>query len=530
MTWLLLAGLLWTGGSDVPIVRATLRIDAQLSVGFWTSLRNDISAAERFVLRRGMPGNSPKDNTASTGTCEWGLKNWADSAGARLQGWYSPNHANARSGWTEGIPIRVVATYGGSDHTLWTGRLRFADPIPGRYGPQRVRCFATDAMDDLANTEVRSVDPQVDASEVECLQAIIAAMPADSRPVATSYDTALETFPYALDNLSGGVMAMSAAVDVADSCQGYIYIAKDGTFTYINRHTWSVGVSDFTFDETMIEREDGIVVPSDLSSVFNDVSATAHPKMGVAATVLCGIAGPQYVGPGETIELWLDYRDPDNPDRLIGGHTFTTPLVEDTDYDARANADGSGLDLSTNLTVDVDPFAASALFTVTNTGATGAYLVNGAGTPLLQLRGTALYDNGPETRRSASVQSYGTRRFEADLKYQGDGAFAASVAQYIRARYESLGNQIALITFNPQKSDALMTEALTVEIGTVKTASETMSGVTAVTAIVQAIEMEVMKGDMLAMRYVVAPASPFKVWIAGIAGSSEAGTTTIPGF
>lgn len=513
---------------EIPIVRATVRVDAELSAGVWTSLRDDLSAAaESFTWRRGMAGGGPADTVARTGTCEFSLKNWA--ATPRRQGWYSPNHANVRSGWTFGIAIRIVATYASIDRTLWRGRLRTIDPLPGQYGAQRVRCLAHDFMGDLAEAEVQ-VAIQIDQSEVQCLQAIIAAMPADAQPAATSYDTALETFPWALDNLASGARALTGVIDVGNSCQGQIFVSKDGTFTYKNRHTWATDVSDFTFTESQLERDDGIEVPSDLAGVWNDVTASAHPKSVSAAIVLCGITSAVLVGAGQTIELFLDYRAPNNEDRLIGGKNFTTPLVENTDYDARANADGTGADLSANLTVTVSPFAATAKFTVTNTGATGAYLVNGSGTPLLQLRGDGLLDNQPDRRRSVSTKPYGSRKLPIDLPYQNDGAMAADAAAFNRARYENLSDKVLAVRVNPQRSDALMIEVLTAEIGDVKTTTETMTGVSAVNVIVVGFEFEVGPGDWLMVRYVTAPASPFKMWQLGTAGASELGETTVFGY
>ena len=512
----------------MPIVRASFRVDAMLDGVTWTSLRTDVSAADPIRFRRGMTGGGPLDNVARPGVLEFTLKNWADAGGSRLQGWYSPNHANVRTGWTFGIPVRLVATYSGTDYPLWRGRLRTIEPIPGQYGPQRVRCIAQDFMADLAESEV-NVAIQIDKTEVQCLQAIIAALPSAAQPAATSYDTALETFPYALDNLASGAAALTGVVSVIDSCQGQAFVSKNGTFTYVNRHTWSTEVSNFTFTESMLDRDGGVEVPSDLQGVWNDVTGVGHPKSVSAAIVLCGITSAVFVAPGQTVEIFLDYRDPDTENRLIGGKNFTA-TAENTDYEARPNADGTGTDLSANLTVTVDTFAAKAKFTVTNNGSTGAYLVNGSGTPLLQLRGDGLLDNQPDRRRSTSTQSYGTRRLTIDLPYQADGDFAADVAAFNRARYESLSDQLNAIRFDPQRSAALMLEALGAEIGDVKTVSETMTGLAAIDAFVQGVEGEITAGDYLRMRYITAPASPFAMWQLGTVGASELGETTVLGF
>ena len=513
----------------MPIVRASVRLDAQLAPPTWTSLRTDISSAETFSWRRGMAGGGPLDTVARTGICEFGLKNWTDTGGSRVQGWYSPNHANVRSGWTFGIPIRVVVTYSSTEYVLWRGRLRTIDPMPGRYGAQRVRCTAHDFMGDLAESDV-NVAIQIDKTEVQCLQAIVAALPAEAQPVATDYDTALETFPYALDNLVSGASALTGVISIGDSCQGQIFAGADGTFRYVNRHTWSTTSSNFTFTESMYDREEGLVVPSNLDTVWNDVIAVAHPKSVSASIVLCGITSAVLVPANTAVELWLDYADPTNRERLIGGKNFVDPLVENTDYDAQANANGSGSDLSANLTVDVDTFAAKAKFTVTNTGGTDAYLVNGSGTPLLQLRGDGLLDNAPDRRRSTSTQPYGSRTLTLDLPYQADGGFALAVAQFNRTRFEDLSDQVNALSFDPQRSDALMLEALTAEVGDIVTVSETMTGLASVEVVVYGIEVDVTKGDYLRVRYITSPAPFGDYWQWGIVGASEWGETTRYGY
>lgn len=504
----------------MPVARATFRIDAQLETGVWTSLRADIARSMRFAFRRGMGGSGPLDRVATTGRLEFGLRNHARNSGA-TQGWYSPNHANVRTGWTRNIPVRVVATYAGADSTLWRGKVDAIDPVPGKYGEQVVRVTAYDAMQELADTDVRSVSAQVEKTEVECLQAIIAAMPTANQPVATSYDTALDTFPYALYNVSGGVKAMTACVDVIDSTQGFLYIKADGTLRYENRHTRATKASDFTFDETTL---DGIVVPTDLRNVYNDIHAIIHPLTTTAGTVLCAITSAIYVEPSQTKDVFLNYSDPNNRDRLIGASAFTTPLVAGTDYSGNSAEDGSGTDQTANLSVSVSTFAASAKFSVTNNGAARIYLVNGSGTPLLQLRGTALFDNGPQTYRGGT----GNRVLQVDLKYSDDAVRAQDLADYLDSQYSNIADQVDAFHFNPQRSDALMRQALTTEIGDVKTVAETMTGISAVDVAVQAIEMEITPGDWLMCRFVTAPKGPANLFIlndeeAGVLDSNNLG-------
>ncbi|OFW37659.1 MAG: hypothetical protein A3J29_06190 [Acidobacteria bacterium RIFCSPLOWO2_12_FULL_67_14b] len=90
---------------------ATLKVEAQLVSGTWTDLKADILASPGLKLSYGIQGNGPLDVVAATGELSFVLRNDAGNSVA-TQGAYSPIHASVRTGWTFGIPIRVVLTHG----------------------------------------------------------------------------------------------------------------------------------------------------------------------------------------------------------------------------------------------------------------------------------------------------------------------------------------------------------------------------------------------------------------------------------
>ena len=486
-------------------VRAAFRIEAQFTVGVWTSLGADVSS-DPISFRRGMAGGGPLDRIASTGKLEFSLKNDTGNSGG-VAGYYSPNHASVRSGWTYGIAVRLVGTYSAVDKPLWTGKLRSVDPVPGLYRERRVRCVAHDCVSDLADNGVREITAQVSQTENAIIAAIIAAMPSTARPTATTYDTSLDTYPYALQNASSGTKALSLITDVVMSAGAYAYPLADGTFHIENRQTRAPLASSATFtDATLVDIE----VPSDLSMVFNRCRVTIHPVRvdAAATTVLYGSDSALAVPAGGSIEVWGDYTDPANPQTQIGGSAQVTPIVSGTDYSARPNADGTGADVTADISVVTTAFAATVKFVVTNAGAATAYLVTGAGVPLLQLRGKGLYDEAPIPFESYTAKDYGDRLLEVDLRFQDDGLIAQSRAEFYVAQYATLGDQVSAVSFNPQQTDALMTQALTGEIGDVVTVTETMTGAAAVAVAIQGVEMEITPGPFLAARYLTAPRGP----------------------
>lgn len=482
---------------------ATPRIEAQLSVGVWTSLATDLSAAESFVWSRGMSGGGPLDNVASPGTCTFGLKNW--DAGARRDGWYSPNHANVRAGWAYGIPIRVVVAYLGTDYVRWTGKLRAIDPVPGLYRERRVRCLALDCMTDLAENDVREITPQVDQTENDLVQSVIDAMPTAAQPVAVDYDDSLDTYPYALDDASSGTKALTLIARVLNSARAFGYPLADGTFKVSNRQARPVAESSYTFTDAVL---DSVSVPSDLGIAFNRVRTTTHPRTvdAAATTVLFAMTARQAVTAGASITVWGDYTAADNSLKLIGGTAQVTPIVATTDYTATSAADGSGSSLTANISVVTTAFAAAVKFVITNNGGSTAYV-------LCQIRGKGIYDNAPISFEATSAQDYGDRLLDVDLPYQDDGSVAQALADFLVAQYAEPSDQVFGFAFNPQKSHALMLQALTTEIGDVKTITEAMTGATDVDVVIQAIDEECTPGGLLRARYLTAPKGPTNTFI-----------------
>jgi hypothetical protein len=407
----------WAGDIDeVALYGAVLsaaRVLAHYTAGSWTNVRTDVVAAESIRWKRGQAiGAAPTDRTPRPGTFEFSLRNDARNSGS-LQGYYSPGHANCRSGFTRGIPVRLVATYAATDYTLWTGRLRTIDPDPGRYRSQRTHCLAQDVIADMAETTVREITAQIDKTEVQLLTAILEGLPTSGRPSAVDFDTALDTYAYALYNAGSGSAPLGLLNDVVVSALGSLYLAGDGTLVYENRHSRVLRASDYTLDGDTAG--DALIVPSTLEGRYNHIRATIHQLTATPATTLFASAGAIAVSGGATVTVWGTYADPNNRDRLIGASAFTNPLVSGTDFVGNSQADGLGTSRTSSLAVTVTPFATTAKFDITNSYTDTVYVTT------LQMRGTGIFDNAPQVFESyAAAMDYGDRPLDIDLKYQDD--------------------------------------------------------------------------------------------------------------
>lgn len=476
----------------------TLRYDMDFGSG-WVDVTADVylMPGDTSAWNRGIKSNRPEDHVADTGLLNFALDNSATNSGA-TQGWYSPSHPSCRAGFTFGIKVRVVGVWDGVDYPLWRGKLRAILPEPGQYGTKRTLCTAHDTMGDLYEADLISIAPQANKTEVQLLQAIVATLPSEAAPPATSYDVALDTYQYAFDDIGGGgIKALTAGSNVVLSAQGWWYAKADGTLKYENRHTITTKTSSFTFDNTM----HGLVVPSDLSNVFNRIRVTVHPRTidAAATTVLFSQPGAIELGPGQTLDVWGDYADPANSLKLIGGTAQVTPIVSTTDYVANSAADGSGSNQTANLSVVTSAFASTVKFELTNTSGATIYVTK------LQIRGKGVYDNAPITVEKFVARPYGDRPLRLDLRYQHNTTIAKDLADYHYALYGNLAGSVSAITFMATADDTLLGQALEREIGDVITLSEEMTGLVNARVVIRGIEWSVAPGPVAMVTWYLSP-------------------------
>lgn len=503
-------------------VYASALSDAQLALhaaAIWTNLSYDGDVIGMLRCSRGIQGNGPSDCVASTGEMTFALKNGLNSSGG-VRGYYSPANSAKRSGWQYGVPIRLALTYSSVEYTAFRGKVREIDPTGGIARDQACRVVAYDVMRDLMEADVREIATGINQTEDALLGAILDALPDESQPFARDLDAGVDSYPYAFDNIQDGSKAGALIKDVALSALGFVGVTQNGVFFYRTRQTRALGSSVFSIDDEMTE----IKVPSSLDKTYNRVRVTVHPKTvdAAATTVIYGITGPVFIAGGDTVTLWGEYRDPANTLKLVGATAQVTPIVATTDYLANSAADGSGSNLTGSVSVVTSAFASSVKFVVTNSGS-DAYMTR------LQIRGKAIYDNGPQTMESYTQKDYGDRPFSLDMPYQDDPLVGQSAAEYLNAQYNDQDQQLESVAFVASDRDSFMTQALTRDIGDLITISETMTGIDLLDAIINAVALE-MVGPNLWCRWLLAPANPFAIWQLGLAGASELGETTVLGF
>lgn len=523
--------LKFTGSLDEVAVYPALSVAqalAHYAAALWTEVTEDVWDDPALEFGWGIKGSGPTDRIGELDPAQCDLLN-ADCNSAGLEGLYSPGHANARAGFTRGIPMRIVATFDGDEYTLFTGSIDDIDPEPGRNQTHRVPVVHQDFFKNFSEADLREVALQTGKTETELLQVIVESLPVLAQPLAIDLDTGLDTSPYAFHDLGSGLKAIDPATDIVLSALAYLYVNRYGTLRSENRqYRQTQTTSAVTFDDDMTALE----VPTDFDSIVTRFRLTIHPKAidAAATTVLFAIPlasatqpSTLAINPGETVEYEGEYFNPSNVEQKIGGTAQVSPVAT-TDYLANAAADGSGTNKTAAVNVSAEFWGSSVRFTIENTDAAVVYVTK------LQCRGKGLYDQSPVTLQAVTEDETVERPIDIDLPYQTDPNLAQQLADYLLTQYTTDDPKITSLTFCADLSDDFMLAALTLEVGDRITISETVTGVSTVDVFVQGVHFAVSRGRRVDVTLFVSPAVfASEFWILEDA-DSELGVNTFLAF
>lgn len=522
-----LFGTLSTGSSAPPIggIGPTLFVEVELAgvASGWTNLASDVLRPYGVRITRGIRGSGPTDRVASTGTAKFVLNNSDRNSGAKL-GYYSPYHANKRTGWALGIncQIRLVDPSDGSNHVMFSGRIDAIDPAPGIKAERTVSVTATDWIDEAARWALTpAVGEQVGKRADEILTAILAQMP--RQPTTTLFDIGSDAYQYALDTRSiAQQAALTEFAKLAASEFGLIYVTGNGSLRFEDRHRRLMDTStDWTIPDTALQ---DLRLPSTRAEIINTVRVVTHrkPVDPAPTTAVYEQTGAIEVpGSGGTKTIEGSYRDPETGDAI--GATGILPQVAGVDYVANINPDGTGADITADFTVAVTAGPATVKFVITNNNFfTGSLTVN-------RLFGRGIYDRGTTTftaTNPTSIATNGENVVTIDMPYQDKADVGQGAADYTLAKYGAAFAQARRIrvfgTTNP-----LLLQIETRDISDRLSISETATGLSSA-FFINGLDILVTPTGHVQADYTLAPAAdPFSgmYWVLG---TSTLGTDTTP--
>lgn len=501
----------------------------------WTDISVDTNlGASQFTLEYGIFGGGPLDRIAAVGSLSWAMSNATSNTSGGLNGYYTPGHTNARSGWDIGIAIRLKIGFGGLWYYKFRGTLVDVEPDTGLFRRRAAVCRAHDWMAESLNSFIRDTAVQTDKRSDEIISTIITNS-ARRQPTARSFRQGQTTFAFALDNLRDEkTPLMRAIADVVYSEIGYFYVKGDnlqgGTVRFEDRHARPLSASVATFDKTMFE----LHAKRSRDDIVNHVNAIIHPRRvdAAATTVLYELTTTDTrpkILPGETMPLTVYFRDATGRFVRVGATSIVTP-VAGTDYIANTAADGSGSVITSDLSLSFSSTSNTGTLSFTNNGGVDAYLTT------LQVRGKAVadrYELGVFKHNTTSEDTFGELDLNYDMLFEDRAEYALAVCDWFLSLYggTTLKMHIPAMTVKADDSEtALLTQILAREPGDKITITESMAGISAITYFINGVRITIKPGQIFDSQWVLAPADQQQSWLLEdpVAGLLE--ISTVLGF
>lgn len=313
--------------------------------------------------------------------------------------------------------LQVQRESDGTRQPVMTGRIEDIRPIYGDVN--KVKITLVNAVADLKEKNIRTTVQNAiryDDAIAACLSAYGWT---DDIDIDTTVSEAMEYW------WASGGSAFDEIHEIVDAAMGMFCIAEDGTAVYKSR------VSDdsplMTITDAEIDWNYGIKTPTPWDSIRNNIRVYARKRTAQTGVTLWSTSDKVLIPARESREIWAEFSV--NGEDAVAS-SITTPAAH-TDYEANSASDGSGTDLTANITVGLSGFARSAKLTVTNNGGTNAYMT------MLQLRGNAIVADKytfVEIQDADSIATFGERRFEVKSDWLQDINTATDEADILVGR------------------------------------------------------------------------------------------------
>lgn len=513
-------------------VSATITLQLRTAAGppeVWTTIP-DVLAGPGVRLSYGLPGVGMEDRVAETGRLTFTVLN-SEANSAGLVGYYTPNHPNHWVGWDIGAHVRMKVVYGSVTYYKFRGYIDSLDIAPGEHvaGGKRVVVNCVDFMDQVARATVRGLPAQLNKRGDEIFSTLVAGIPVQPPAIVAGFS--VDTYPYALDNTQDeSVSVMSEFQKLAMSGLDYIYTKGDpatgGALVYESRMRRGTRTSPvFTIDKSnLVALENSYT----RDNVLNNIQVQIFPRRVDTdpTTVLFSLDNAPQLPPNTALVLTGAYRDPASGRSVrVGGLDMVTPVAV-TDYLLNTAEDGSGVDVTSQLSITPAYAGNSVELLIVNAGPADGYLTK------MQCRGRGIYYNDSVlflANDAGSQAHYGDHVFRLDMPYQSSVLVGQDAAQLALALNKDALARVERATFVAQRNDGNMLAAIQREVSDRITISESVSNLGG-EYFINGIEWEIAPSGLIRCSWKLTPADTVGYWVLESAGFSELGDTTVLGY
>ena len=524
------------------------------SAGTWLDITADVLQDES-QWSKGIFSSHPLERVAQVGMCRFVLKNDARSG---VEHRYTPGHVNCTPGFRVKAKVKIVTTWGDHTKSQWVGWIPPDGLSNSRNGSvaRFANVTAVDWMYFALNMSITLEDIGLDKTMGEQISELAASL--EVQPSRISLTDYVEIFPSTNDTVRENTSLFSEMVKSAMSEMGYVYIKYEMDSAYddilmiegrefrssVLPYEMTEGYEELELlseggDELLTDGGENIIVmdPEEFDHLTNIIDykmvngahftnrviGKAYPRrVEVSDVTIFQLNSPIEIQPGEKISnLKVRYTV------LDGYSSISAYDVALDDFAMNTAEDGSGSDISADLTITSDLGASDALFDLENTGEAIGYVTT------LTIIGKPIYI-GETVSQFAEVltvddEFYGKIEMTLDQKYISNPATTLTQISLILARYSERTNTIEEIEFTPNFSEMLAGLYMICDVGS-KITLKSPDMADAEDYFIQGIDTWMV--DMVTFcRMVLKPAKyeTYQFWKIGIPGFSELGVNTVLG-
>jgi hypothetical protein len=457
-----------------------------LNEGSWLDISSAVDSEQMISFSRGIMGNSVTDRTARVGSMTFVV---LDQSGT-----FDP--INTAKVLQNGTEVRIVFRHEGIERVLWYGAVDEVFPRQDGLFLNRARISAKCVLDQFNRPVTTLITTNKTTSEVVAeISAILGMALSDDQQ---KFGVMSKIFPTVFDTVKQNQNGLSEISKAVMSELGYFYArgTRDLAANFVLTIDGKTSRSGYDFinipkgaDESeYLEAEDGTYILQENGerilldeveemrafdelravglgygkNIINECLVTVYPrKVSPSTVVLFAIENALSIDAGETLEMVVRYRDPDQEAQSITARTTILP-ESGIDFEANAADDRSGADLTASLTVTAVYSAADIAYTLQNTGAVKLYVTK------LQARGQGIFFYSSLTARSqdtASQAANGYRLLQLNLRYLEDVSEAALIAETIVAKAKDIFQEVETIDVYANASSQTLFGALFLDIG-----------------------------------------------------------------
>lgn len=339
------------------------------------------------------------------------------------------------------LPGRMVkvtmAPEGGAETDVWFGYLETIEPIVGEVkASSTAKLVAYGALAQFVDVDV-DMALQEDITTGAALDEILDQVdfPLDSegfRDLDVGETTLLKWW------INKDTKALSAIYELVDAELGTLIEGKDGKLIFRARDYYfnaPGSVAQSTYGTGTLKMWN-LKQSNPLDGIYNEINGKIRTFNKSDDIILINltdvennIGGTPIVIPnGETKIVWLDFNETSHPSNQIGVDSWS--LI---DYEANTAANGSGTDITTDITDAREEFGPRVKVTFTNNNASDAHLV------VLRAHGVAVIEGDPilvNSKDATSQSKYRKRLFPYPSNWLTEEDDAENYCDHIVAAYK----------------------------------------------------------------------------------------------